>query len=214
MSYSYHSTWGQWTDSDSTSMTTSSTWGQWNSDYYYTSTATTNAVWVKWTDGATADCSYVVKSDNCWGTWFGDSYKVVFNPEQITKPTFSQRNQARIYREEQQRLAEERLAEEKRKVKESLVKSKRLLTDNLTEEQLHRFEQDECIPVDTAKGNKYLIRKNNHILKYNKEGKPEAGLCAHPHLSVPVYDIMLAQLLHLRANEEGLLKLANRHGVN
>jgi hypothetical protein len=67
--------------------------------------------------------------------------------------------------------------------------------------------------VDTAKGNKYLIRKDKHILAY-KDGKPDAGLCVHPDRYVPPYDTMLAQLLFLRANEDVLLRTANRHGVN
>jgi hypothetical protein len=99
--------------------------------------------------------------------------------------------------------------------KEAQERAKSLLKSVLAKEQLERFERDECIPVDTAKGNRYLIKKGRsaNINVLDVDGKCTHRLCAHPVSDVPDYDTMLAQLLYLRSDEEAFLKMANRHAA-
>jgi hypothetical protein len=64
-------------------------------------------------------------------------------------------------------------------------------------------------------GQVYRVRQgtigNIDVMDMKKTGKVKHRLCAHPKSPVPVYDVMLAQALHLSANEEEFLKRANKH---
>ncbi len=113
-------------------------------------------------------------------------------------------------REETQR-AEEARREAKRIADE---KARSLLIATLNEVQLERFERDECIPVDSEKGNKYLIRKSRikNIDVLDENGNCKHRLCVHPEEQVPDYDTMLTQKLYLETCEDELLKVANIHG--
>jgi hypothetical protein len=86
-------------------------------------------------------------------------------------------------------------------------RAKNLLLSTLTKEQLKRFEEDRCIPVDSEKGNSYIIRpaKSINIEVVGKHHK----LCAGPDADVPLYDAMLAQKLMLENDEKAFLKVAN-----
>ena len=97
---------------------------------------------------------------------------------------------------------------------ESTKKALALLKKSLTKEQLKRFKQDECIPIDTAKGNKYLIEKKNNIniLELTKDNKPKRRLCTVLP-QCPIYDNMLAQKLFLESSEDDFLKIANVYPV-
>lgn len=88
-------------------------------------------------------------------------------------------------------------------------RSLELLTRNLTAEQLKRFEEDKCIPIDTGRGNKYLIKpaRSINIEVIGKRHK----LCAGPVGDMPIYDFMLAQKLFLEQNEKRFLRIAIEH---
>jgi len=106
-----------------------------------------------------------------------------------------------------------RYEKEKKEKAEAESRARSLLIDALTAPQLERFLKDECIPIDTKAGNKYLIKKGRvaNINVLNADGSIKHRLCAHPAVEVPDYDTMLAQMLHLKYSEEDFLKIANMH---
>lgn len=95
------------------------------------------------------------------------------------------------------------------------LRARLLLKSLLTRVQLERFDRDECIPVDTEKGNRYLIKKGRvkNVEVLNSDGSVRHRLCVHPQEEVPDYDTMIAQLLHLKTDEESLIGMANIHPV-
>ena len=105
-------------------------------------------------------------------------------------------------------------AERIAKREEANNKALALLKKSLTKIQLERFEQDECIPIDTAKGNRYLIEKKGqiNILVLDKDNKPIRKLCTTIG-DCPIYDNMLAQKLYLETCEEEFLKIAHVHPI-
>jgi len=106
------------------------------------------------------------------------------------------------------------IAESIAKREEANNKALALLKKSLTKIQLERFEQDECIPIDTAKGNRYLIEKKGqiNILVLDKDNKPIRKLCTTIG-DCPIYDNMLAQKLYLETCEEEFLKIAHVHPI-
>lgn len=180
------------------------TWYQWNNEqpvvYATSATATTDA------------------SGTVWYRWVG-------HDEETQEQRAERERREAEYRAnaERQRLEHERLAALRENERaEADARARKLLMDALTEPQLERFMRDECIPVDTAKGNKYLIKKARQINidvlvpdddKRHENWKVSHRLCAHPAHDVPDYDTMLTQLLYLRHAEDEFLQVAHRHPV-
>jgi hypothetical protein len=116
--------------------------------------------------------------------------------------------QAELVRQEKER---ERIAQ----IQEAERVARETLKAVLTKEQLDRFERDECIPVD-IEAERFVITKgiSGNVKRVNETGKVVEKICCHPTLdenghALPVYDVMLAQLLHLKCNKEAFLKTAN-----
>jgi hypothetical protein len=230
--YYYASTAQAWDGWQTTSNTTSATqticipnqmtWNHWVMDG--TSVADTvvttadvtlgpgKVIWYRW-NGTAAD--YTIARDTTiamrdqyvgnWSSWVDKQ-----------EESHAQKMDRRIREEEQKAAAEARLVqaviEEKNRVAAD-ARAKSLLMAALTKPQLKRFLRDECIPVDTEAGNKYLIKKGRsaNINVFNPDGTIKHRLCAHPVAAVPDYDTMLSQLLYLRYQESEFLGLANVH---
>jgi hypothetical protein len=92
-------------------------------------------------------------------------------------------------------------------------KARELLCSFLTEEQRIEFEAHKRFTV-VGKDKIYRINygfiANIEVLSMNRQR--QHALCVHPENDgLPIEDIMLSQLLHLRADEAALVRRANVH---
>jgi hypothetical protein len=122
-------------------------------------------------------------------------------------------------RRTQERLAAElertaRQLEEQRQM--AAARARQLLLGELDPVQRAQFAAEGWFVVKGRRGRRYRIRPavsaNIDVLGRRGEAVRER-LCVHPAGAwrMPVEDVMLAQLLHLRDNEAGLLRIANHH---
>jgi hypothetical protein len=92
-------------------------------------------------------------------------------------------------------------------------RARELLLSFLTEEQRAEFAVNKNFIVEAASGTRYRITygriANIQVLEL---GHVKHRLCVHPaNEDIPVEDVMLSQLLHLRADEAELVLRANIH---
>jgi hypothetical protein len=157
-----------------------------------------------------------IKNEDHFKQWHQE---IELTKEEKAQLKEKQRVERMWYEIQREANAEIRAIEEKErqeKLNRSQDRALKLLRTSLSKKQLERFEKDQCIPVDTAKGNKYLIRKgrSGNVWELDKNGKAKAKLCAHPVTNVPDYDTMLAQKLYLEHMEDEFLRMANRTPIH
>ena len=229
---------GTYTYTNTNTITMSNSWNNWNvtstiTPVYKiwvggidtgTAISTNNTVWSNWTQISSV---YTLKDEittAAWGNWQNvTTYATAGFVPKLTKESLAEAKlfmdeQARKFRQEEAiRLEAQRKAQEVERLKKEKAtkRAKVLLQGLLNDEQLRRFLMDECIPVDTAKGNKYLIRpgRAGNIDALDKEGKIMHRLCCHPKDQVPNYDTMVAQLMYLLGDEDTFLQTANVHRI-
>lgn len=97
---------------------------------------------------------------------------------------------------------------------EALEKSKALLYSFLSPDQIKELEErgKGFFTLITQSGGKYRINTNTsyNVKMWDRERRKWIGLCAIPAPRLPIYDIMLTQMLALQTNEAGFLRVANR----
>ncbi len=177
--------------------------GNWISTSYQNSATNSTDTW-KWNEESSSATATATTYDT-WYTWV-NQYEESAIEKMLKK--------GREYKQKINRMVDAVNSYKIQRAKElAEEKALKLLKENLTKEQLERFEKDECIPVDTAKGNKYLIKKgrtgNVHMI--DKDGNTIHQLCAHPRSYIPDFDTMLAQKFYLEYFEDEFLQIANRH---
>ena len=193
--------WGSWVDTSNNCCVTSTN----------VTTAASDTIWMRWSSATTASAT---TATDVWVEWTTDT-STSHQSVTLRQQTEEERLEAQRDVEERQRVYAE--AQERHRLEKQAAEDKalQLLKDALTQRQLEAFEKDECIPVDTAKGNRYLIKKgrsaNIHVL--DKSGKTTHRLCVHPKDMCPDYDTMLAQKLWFETDEDAMLRLANKHPV-
>jgi hypothetical protein len=114
---------------------------------------------------------------------------------------------------EKVRQEEERARELERKQADKRARA--LLLQLLNPEQRAQFLADEhfVVPSPRDRHRRYRIRRGRvgNIDVVSANGCVSKRLCVHPQEHVPDYDVMAAQLLMIRADEEMLLSRANVH---
>ena len=179
--------WGYWLSSGTATVTSATM----NTEYSFITT-----VWQYWTDGATADFSTVDGTNMVWVNW-ADYASQIQQRRELTA----------------QEQAAVRACEEKRKREEAeaAVRAEKLLTENLTEEQLSAYREKKIIPIATARGRYHIYRgRAGNVYRVDENGKQLERYCIHPTEFIPTEDVMLAQLLWLRWCEDDFLKVANK----
>ena len=139
-------------------------------------------VWNQWTTSGTAGN-------------FIPSYSVRYR-----EPTAEEREAERLANEERERWQKE--AEER---------AEKILDENLDEDQRRAYGERKVVPITTAKGRKYLIKKGRagNVYRIDEQGREVEKFCIHPDEAMPDQDCMLAQLLWLRWMEDEFLRVAN-----
>lgn len=113
-------------------------------------------------------------------------------------------------------IAEEARRQADRNRKAAQHRAQELLFSFLTEAQRIEYQENKSFTVVCKRGVyriKYGRIANIEVLRPNSD-RVQHRLCVHPKdLDLPVEDIMVSQLLHLRNNEAELLARANVHHV-
>lgn len=190
------------------------TWTECNSTIqpmYYNSTCT--QVWPSWIEGTgtnTATISNVV----VWQYWASTCETV-----SVTVPNNAWPRQMTPEEEQARYIAMRRAAHHHR---EDLAKRKRaarvarqLLMRNLSRQQRRQYRANKRFDViGGTTGRRYRIREGHvgNIDVYEGE-RIIHRLCCHIPTDCPTEDIMLAQALHLAANEDEFVRTANVHPV-
>ena len=173
------------------------TWYDWNN----TDTTPTMTVWNEWT---TTDAT-TNTADRTWYYWTdGDSG---FFYQKVTDQQWGQPPPTPEEIEVSRILAEKR---EQERI-EAEVRAEKILAENLDEEQKKVYAERKVVPITTAKGRKYLIKKGRagNVYRIDEHGKEIEKFCIHPDELVPDQDTMLSQLLWLRWCEDDFLRIAN-----
>lgn len=105
-----------------------------------------------------------------------------------------------------------KLAEREAKRKAADRRAENLLFSILTPTQVKQYTDDDCFEVPVGE-RLYRLRKGRSMnVELIEAGKPTIKYCAHPvnAYTLPVPDVMLSQLLALKANEAEFLRIANR----
>lgn len=176
-------TWDGWNNGTTTSCNATINFGQ------DTTTLASTTVWSQWAmSGAT---------DNTWYYWTGGN---VIGNDSYQGPTAEELEAARLAneeREQQQREAE--------------VRAEKILNDNLDEGQRKAYAERKMVPITTARGRKYLVKKGRagNVYRLDEHGHEVEKFCIHPDEAIPDQDCMLAQILWLRWCEEEFLRVAN-----
>ena len=177
-------------NSTGTSTSVATAWTNWSQD---TSTAASTTVWTRWATTTSATAG----SSNVWHYWAdecGGDYAA------CRGPTEEEIEAARVAAEERERQRKE--AEER---------AEKILAENLDEEQRRAYAERKVVPITTAGGRKYLIKRGRagNVYRLDEGGREVEKFCIHPEEAMPDQDVMLSQLLWLRWMEEEFLKVAN-----
>lgn len=188
-------TW-DWDITGSASCTTTAAWTNWNSGQD-TGTSTSATVWNQWTTGGTTD-----NTGSIWYYWVGGGENPTISSASVNypEPTAEEREATRLANEERERQQ-----------KEAETRAEKILNENLDEDQRKVYAERKVVPITTAKGRKYLIKKGRagNVYRLDEHGREVERFCIHPDEAVPDQDTMLAQILWLRWCEEEFLRVAN-----
>lgn len=165
-------------------------------------TATDTVIWSAWcTSSSSTNTAIITTTGNAWASWnmtlTTDS--ATGRIARIAPETLAQQD-ARVARESAYRIETERANE----------RAHRLLLQTLSDEQRESYEKRKFFYLYT-KDRCYRIDHGTHgnVKLVETQSKSVIGsYCVQPD-GVPVEDAMIAQLLHLRHDEEGFLKRAN-----
>jgi hypothetical protein len=119
---------------------------------------------------------------------------------------------------ERQREWERRHAERNQRTKTAAARAEEILRLLLDDQQWASWRVYEQFTITTPAGNRYRIRRgvSENVYLLDDTGEIVETLCAHPERmgddgQLPVEDVVIAQVLALRADEAGYRRVANIH---
>jgi hypothetical protein len=154
--------------------------------------STTSVIWNSWiTNSATTAQNYV------FAQWAG----------QVEARKETKREAAARRKREREHAAQ--FAERQRKAVEAQARAEALLVEHLSPEQAMTLAARNYFDVAIGE-RKYRIHRGTHgnVRLLDETGREKTLFCVQPE-GVPVPDAMLAQKLHLEANEQEFLRVAN-----
>lgn len=184
--------WSAWVDDPSATATT--TWR-----YWITGSATANYYWLNWNRGGTTLTT---------GGATEVGYAFVQQPAPVSaEEAAAAADRARVMRAE----ADERMARQQADHLAAVQRAETLLHEHLTIRQRRSLKANGQFRVRTPSGRCYEIGRGHHanVFQLNADGKRTHRLCVYPEGGLPEADCMLAQKLHLEANEEQLRQVAH-----
>ena len=170
-----------------------------NASSFSTTSTTTGATWIDWNSNQNTSASASMAL--VWNKWTTSSGTTDSSGSiGYREPTAEEHEATRLANEERERQQ-----------KEAEARAEKILDENLNEEQRKVYAERKVVPITTAKGRKYLIKKGRtgNVYRLDEHGREVEKFCIHPDEMVPDQDTMLAQLLWLRWCEEEFLRIAN-----
>lgn len=193
--------------SDFTSTSTAdSAWSSWNTDYHTTggttSTSGNNTVWYTWSDTYQASTTYTTTStsDDTWDSW-NDTYESECIVCEDATPINIPAPSVQRYKE----------FEEKRKKAEA--KAVELLEVLLGKEQTKIYIETGRVFLKGKKFDYHIVKQDGFNIRKIEKDKV-TDLCIHLRnkSECPPTDNVVALLLALQDDEDGVLEMANDHG--
>lgn len=168
--------------------------------YNTATTVSTCDVWHQWV-GAT----YTAATTTVWNQWSAQTY--------VRKETKKQAAERRARQAADELAYQERLAAEHDKAVAAEAKANKLLVEHLSDEQRKTLAEKNYFDVQIGEKT-YRIHRGTHgnVRLLDTDGKEKTLFCVQPS-GVPVPDCMLAQKLHLEADEPGFLRAANARPI-
>lgn len=185
----------------------------WGNTYFineepWVTTTTANTVWPSWVNQYNTACT-TVSNTVIWNTWTTGTSSTMPTQyfQNTTLPTADWETQRRRNAHAARQVAAER--------KRASLRARKLLLANLSRVQRRQYKANKRFDViGGTTGRRYRIREGHvgNIDVYQDE-QIVHRLCCHIPTNCPGEDIMLAQALHLAANEDEFVKTANVHRV-
>lgn len=223
-------TWYQWVGTTTQITNYQPIWGTWvaQRDQLYGAynggtggvTITRDCAWQAWQTIPLTDYQpmqvAMEYTNTAWTTWVDEaSY---YRPEPLTAEQAEAQRLAleQMYAQEATRRAQRQVeAEESIRIRAAArARAHELFMHMLDEEQRAELEKDKKFHVTGSRGRRYCIETgrdsqsgNVHLL--DDAGNVQTSFCAHPRGYLPNEDAWLAQALHLEADEESFIKVAN-----
>lgn len=194
--------------STSSSSAGDTVWLTWCNNTATTSTASsisTADAWFAWNGTAATTTS----TSTVWYRWVGDGYQGAVTqargdtPEEIAE------------QERQVQEARERMQERNRIMQLAEERAEQCLLEHLDVEQREQWRARKHFIVRGRSGRRYRIRSFSigNIDAIDRGGRITHRLCVHAY-DIPKADNLLAQKLHLEADDDYVERIANRHGVH
>lgn len=179
---------------------------------------TTNDIWGGWYDGTTATLTATGAAATTTTTWITGSLFDTSGTPTIAATYYNSQSSVWIP-QVQATQAHELFGENQpvppRRPPAARQRARDLLISMLTPDQRKEFDDSQAFTLLAQSGKRYRITHGiiANIEALSRKGVVTHRLCAHPHNAseLPVEDTLIAQLLHLRADEAGFLRGANRH---
>lgn len=181
--------------------------------------ANTNATWNMWVTSAT---TISASNNTTWTSWSGGtgsiSYNLNYAPPPLSEEEVERQREARVERE---RRHQERVAADTARREAARTRAEGLLRTVLNEQQWDSYRRERHFELITQSGRRYRIRRGvSHNVELIENDEALESYCAHPNTAVyaddqeflghmPAEDVVVAQVLALRTDEEGFRRTAN-----
>lgn len=195
-------------------------WREWTSNYTTSATTTyTNVIWSDWINAGSTTITGSYSPNTIWADWANQPVIVQGGYRQQA----TQVAQEELERREAERQAQR--AEEQDRLREAQRRAEELLQVILTDEQWAAYQAKAEFSVIGKSGRRYLIRRGTHgNIKVIEDEVVTESLCIQPPLDeydeqgrrrpLPLADVMVAQVLGIRHDEENFRRVANITRVN
>ena len=197
-------------------VTNNNVWHSWVISGTVTTSSSSNIIWNTWVDGtntATTTSATVTSNNNVWTYWVSADGSYVANGPQ--GHAYQETDEQREAREAQQREWQKDEAKRKKDQEEANQRAIDLFKKVVGKEKFKRFQERGYHEVAGKSGTRYRLRPSKRIMLMRGDigDEVEADLCIHHtyNSGLPPMDTLIHQMLCIMAEEETLIKTANRH---
>jgi hypothetical protein len=171
-----------------------------------------NRIWATWNNNLsiattltnpTAVLSTRIENNTIWRFWISGSGttagNIIVESSRIQPPPQPNIIQRAVIRRKPQKNRAE-------------IKAETLLLKYLTRQQRKDYLEKKYFDIRVGPRT-YRLKKfiNGNVELLDKSGNPVIRYCCHPANDVPFGDVLMSQMMMLKYNEDGFLKLANVH---
>lgn len=230
---SSNTVWPVWVGNASSSVTGADLWPMWAAQAASTqATYTVANIWPQWVGQILAGQSQSVgAATNVFEFWVNAAGN--YEAQDDGTPDFYLNNVWKDWAEASENDRETRLAElarrqqeqsareqEQRRIQwetaESKERARILLEAYLDDEQVENLRKNNVVVITSEKREQFRIRRGTHgnVEKLDEAGNALESYCIQPNdPTLPIEDVMLAQILHLKFAQEQFERVANKRDL-